>query len=219
MTDTMTEVKQPKQPPPPYLVGKMVCGFCLTNHHTPTEQNPTAQCVGAVLNSPEGVPQVYRCPCTCAGNRPRCFNCGARYDEEEAKTALTSMWTCTDVEGCQARISRRRKANPAIVLIDQFFEEREEMATKTATKRAAKKAAAKPTSGKCLCCDKATKGGKFLPGHDARYISQFVEAVISGNTTAAKAKGELRAQGVSPALLGKFDKGLAAAKAKAEASK
>ena len=34
---------------------------------------------------------------------------------------------------------------------------------------------------KCLCCGEPTKGGKFLPGHDARYVSQqaveYVDAV------------------------------------------
>lgn len=212
-----TTVKAKKLPPPPYKVASHPCGFCQTGHHLPTEANPMAQCVGAVANYPEGIYQVFRCSCTCAGNRPRCFNCNTRYSEEEAQAALTSMWTCVDIEGCQARIARRRKSNPALALIDQIMEERE-MPTATKTKSKTKTAtAAKPTTGKCRCCDGATKGGNFLPGHDARYVSQFVEAVQAKHTTAAKVKAELK--GISDALVGKFEKSLAQSQAKAEKAK
>lgn len=31
--------------------------------------------------------------------------------------------------------------------------------------------------GNCRCCDEPTKGGDFLPGHDARYVGMLIEAV------------------------------------------
>lgn len=50
--------------------------------------------------------------------------------------------------------------------------------------------AAKPASpgGKCLCCGEATKGGVFLPGHDARYVSRQADAFVAAD---ADEKGKI----------------------------
>lgn len=67
----------------------------------------------------------------------------------------------------------------------------------------------------CLCCGEATKGGLFLPGHDARHVSTLVEAVMSKNSTEAQARKSLKDDKVSEKLVAKFDKSLGLAQEKA----
>lgn len=83
----------------------------------------------------------------------------------------------------------------------------------------------------CLVTGEPTKGGLFKPGMDARYVSlrvaEVVEAKFTQKATAA-ALAQMKKDGVSEALVGKFNKSLglaqdkaakaaAAAKAKADA--
>ena len=50
----------------------------------------------------------------------------------------------------------------------------------------------------CRCCGEPTKGGKFLPGHDSKYLSQLL--ADSDLERAAELAGQ-----VSPAFRRKFD--------------
>lgn len=73
---------------------------------------------------------------------------------------------------------------------------------------------AKPKVGVCKCgCNGATKGGNFLPGHDARFVSEQVGFVLGKSKTEAVAKKEIAA--ISEALEAKFVKSLGLARAKA----
>jgi hypothetical protein len=47
----------------------------------------------------------------------------------------------------------------------------------------------RPKQGKCECCGEATRGGRFLPGHDAKLASRLKERVASGD---AKAYEEMK---------------------------
>lgn len=201
---TMSDTKVDLDPSKVKVVPTHKCGYCMTGHHE--------LCASGITGTPKGQPTLWRCTCTCEHNRPRCTLCHLRYDTVDGN--LTDLWTCVDIESCQARRRKRRMANPQLVAIDRFFEEREgKIDMVTAAKTAAKAAApAKPKAGKCKCCDKATKGGNFLPGHDARYVSQFVEAVMAGHTTESAVKKDLA--GISDALVGKFAKSLSLAKEK-----
>lgn len=62
------------------------------------------------------------------------------------------------------------------------------------------------TSGACLCCGEPTRGGKFLPGHDSRFLKVKLAEVHSGQVTSAD-QVKLVAE-VSPALATKFEKRL-----------
>ena len=81
----------------------------------------------------------------------------------------------------------------------------------------------KPKTGTCVCgCNGTTKGGKFLPGHDARFVSTLVTSVSDANFTKASeqsARKSLKDVGASDALTGKFDKSLGIARDKAEKAK
>lgn len=80
----------------------------------------------------------------------------------------------------------------------------------------AEKAAKEPKPDTfCLCCGDKTKGGLFLPGHDARHVSTLVESVMTKNQTEAAARKSLKDDKVSEALLNKFEKSLNLAKERA----
>jgi hypothetical protein len=89
------------------------------------------------------------------------------------------------------------------------------MVRATALKSAAKStAAAKPRTKTakpdtfCLVTGEKTSGGLFKPGMDARYVSELVNAVMTKATTEASARKKLREDGVSEALVNKFNKAL-----------
>ena len=79
----------------------------------------------------------------------------------------------------------------------------------------------KPKTGTCVCgCAGETKGGKFLPGHDARFVSTLVGQVVDAKFTAKaekEARQALTKAEASEKLVAKFDKSLTIARDKAEA--
>lgn len=191
------------------------CGFCSTEHHV----NCCIAVEGQVNEQfPDG--RVWLCQCeekACADRaRIKCFDCGNRVEAE----IDPDTWRCIDIEACQAEIQAKREANPLYAQLREIEEKVTMAETKTKT---AKKAAAAPKVGKCLCCGSATKGGDFLPGHDARFVSQRVAAVLDGNE--AKADARKACGDVSANLGAKFGKSLnlaterKAAKAKAAKDK
>jgi hypothetical protein len=55
------------------------------------------------------------------------------------------------------------------------------------------------TPQKCLCkCGGETKGGKFIPGHDARLKGQFITAFREAKTADAKAKVTAQVKAINP---------------------
>ena len=65
------------------------------------------------------------------------------------------------------------------------------------------------TSRECKCCGEPTKGGRFLPGHDSRYLSRLVEQFTDSTKRAAAEEPEdIRrlAHAISAAFGNKFDK-------------
>lgn len=84
------------------------------------------------------------------------------------------------------------------------------MAKITEEKAKTEKKATAPKTGTCVCgCNGTTKGGKFLPGHDARFVSTIVANVEEANfSKAALQSGRTRLKdvGASDALRAKFEK-------------
>lgn len=84
------------------------------------------------------------------------------------------------------------------------------------------KAAKVEKVGTCLVTGKATKGGLFAPGMDAKYVSLRVAEVEAANFT-VKAKAEalkqMKADGTSEKLQAKFDKAVGLAKERADKRK
>ena len=181
MSITTKTEKQSKHP----------CGFCSTgNRHD--------LCPGGILNGNQT--EVYLCGCTEHEPVVRCLECNNRTPGEVSR----ETWTCTDAEACaQKREKRRREADEAL------FGGRAPTKVSEARERAPK-APAKAKGGQCLCCGEATKGGLFLPGHDARYLARTVEAVKGGASLDDTMTAWARA-GISGALQAKLVKRLGAA--------
>lgn len=184
----------PVKPPadvPPALVRVWRCNFCANGLH--------GSCPGAIRN---GKKQLVLC--YCCRLDPRCLDCG--YDRDVDSKA----WVCLFPAECQGRIQRRLENSPlwnqlqqcrvdsvvrgrairetAARLREQVGQEPDEfdrpLERKPRTPRS--------TVGACECCGAATKGGKFLPGHDARLKSRLRSAAKSGD---GDAKTELERRG------------------------
>jgi hypothetical protein len=122
-----------------------------------------------------------------------------------------------DRDACAARIEVRRSNNPLYQQVREIQEKHRMAKEENTTKREP----AKPKTGTCKCgCEGETKGGNFLPGHDARLVSVTVQAVLDKKVTEAAARKTMAP--FSDALKAKFEKSLGlqrdkAAKAKANA--
>lgn len=169
------------------------CGFCSTGGRHDL-------CPGGILNG-NGT-EVYLCGCGEHELVVRCLDCNNKTPGEVSR----ETWTCVDAEACQQkRDKRRREADEAL------FGGRTPAKVSEARERAPK-APAKPKTGKCLCCGETTGGGLFRPGHDAKYLTRFVERVKSDPNPAGALDVALAAwesQGISEALRAKLQKRVA----------
>ncbi len=166
------------------------CGFCSTGARHDL-------CPGGVLNG--NLTEVYLCGCTEHELRVRCLDCNNRNADEVSR----ETWTCIDAEACTAKREKRRREADEALYGGRAPEARRE------AKERAPKAPAKPKTGSCLCCGETTGGGLFRPGHDAKYLSRFVDRIKedpnpAGALSAALAAWE--AQGISEALRAKLQK-------------
>lgn len=173
--------------------GKHVCGFCSTGGRHDL-------CPGGVLNGNQV--EVYVCPCPCGTPKIRCLDCNAREDVNP------TTWTCNDVEACaQKRAARRAAFEETLPRASKPQEGTDAPRKRTRSSETPPKAA---RTGSCLCCGEATKGGLFLPGHDARYLARTVQAVKDGGRLDDVMTEWARA-GISEALQAKLVKRLGAA--------
>ena len=182
------------------------CGFCATGDHdicARTHRN------GKVPNTK--IDRLITCGCVapgCPARKLRCMDCkNVREDEIDPESML-----CSDREACVTVQEQRRADSPFYQQIKQIKEK--VMADQKVEK--AEKAAKAPKVGTCLVTGKPTKGGKFLPGMDAKYVSLRVEDVLEKRATEAQARKRILDETGSEALVGKFDKSIANRKAKAE---
>lgn len=204
-----TQTEAPAKPAPPKpgtnLVAAHRCGFCQTGFH----QN----CPGATANG-NGVMVV--CPCKCKG-----LVCRLCRSEEQVDS---TTWTCVDKESCRhATLARRqalREANgyhlPEMPVQSRRFAEGATEARKQAEIDAADRhgpflSAPKPRKAKdgydpapfgsrCHCgCKGSTKGGRFLPGHDAKLKALLSDQVRTHKDRARRvvARAEQLARGVA----------------------
>ena len=183
--------------------GPIRSGFCMTGNHD--------RCKGAGRN---GNGKVHVCPCDCHTNGPiTCLDCGTK-DVRGGFVVDSKTRTCMDPSACEATVTARLAADPLHQQIQQIREESKAKAAEArraagdpdAPARPARAPKAEKGPGKCVCCQAETKGGKFLPGHDARWIKQVLADVEKGRIDAATAR-DLVAK-VSDRLLVKLEKGL-----------
>lgn len=167
------------------------CGFCLDN-----KCGGEHGCVGAIWWDQSK--QLYICPCACNQGHTRCTRCGARDVEVTAHTSQ-----CIDIDGCDTTLSIKRANNPSYQALLKARAKVTNSARPSATE-ATPRPKANPAGGKCICCGEATRGGLFLPGHDARYVSAQADAFIEAEGDAKGALLDTLEAQLSPKLMAKF---------------
>lgn len=180
--------------------GMIRCGFCISG--------ACSQCPGG-LEHKGGL--IWKCGCTKHPLVIRCLDCGNRNPEE----INPDKYRCIDKQDCKDRASKRLNDNPVVQKIREITGMSE---TETEAKAAKKPVKRNVQTSYCLHCQEPTKGGKFVPGHDAQWVAKLVRDVMAGLTTEAKVAAHLR-QVASDALAAKFTKSLGLARAKAEKEK
>ncbi len=134
------------------------CGWCNTG-------NCDGCAVSIQLNH-----GVYYCPCDCnitgayspKHPRTRCIDCRRR------NVPVDHASRCVDPDECAAFIVARREASPVWQAIQGLNGEPVEQLADPSPRVPRR---ARATHSECLCCGEPTRGGRFQPGHDARYVS------------------------------------------------
>jgi hypothetical protein len=172
--------------------GTLVCGFCQSGN--------CEHCPRAVRN---GNGAVLPCNCSrpyCGGQVLRCLDCKNENDGEVSP----DDWRCLDREACAVEVRRRLDSNPHIQMVREVLRR---VSENTGTETAEKVAKAPKAPTHCLHCGEPTRGGKFLPGHDARWVAQLVlEVVDQGSRTEDAVATDMTERGASETLVGKFRK-------------
>lgn len=185
------------------ITGTHPCGFCKDGRH---ERCCRAIDNGVTKTTPVRA-RVWLCPCEetgCGGKILSCVRCKKVHDDVNPDNRV-----CIDLDACTARMETRRANNPLYQQVREI-QEKHIMAKAENTKT---REPAKPKEGTCQCsCEGKTKGGTFLPGHDARMVSRLVGEVLDKQTTEAKARAALKP--FSDALKAKFEKSLGIAQEK-----
>lgn len=68
----------------------------------------------------------------------------------------------------------------------------------------------------CVHCQVATKGGKFAPGHDARWVAELTKEILAGEATVAAVSKKIMDLTDSKLLVTKLEKSLANQRGRAE---
>lgn len=170
------------------------CNFCAGGLH--------GSCPGAIHN---GKKQLVLC--YCCRKDPHCLACkNPRTEDVNPET-----WACLYPAECQGRIQRRLENSSLWNQLQQCKADSLERRRRVRTNASAireqlgddeidefdrplerKPRAPRSTVGQCECCGAATRGGKFLPGHDAKMKSRLRAAAKSGDVAA---KSELERRG------------------------
>lgn len=203
------------------------CGFCTWPSHMHGSHELDARLTSTDNHCPVGVANgdgitIYKCTCACSVNLIRCLDCGLierfedrddldpkAYNEWLTERATSehevnpATWRCYDPAECAAKIERRLAADPLIQMIRSFQANAEK---RVARERAERPSSSRPTSGKCLHCGEPTKGGMFLPGHDAAFLAAAVQTISAGDATLGDVLNTWTGLGVSEALRGKLEK-------------
>lgn len=188
------------------------CGFCLTGNH---EKCPRV--VGG-----RGF-KVTKCPCE-DGTHTGILRCVLCKRPGAAEHIDQESYTCVNSEDCAIR---QREAFSRYPVIRQLSAVRQEsnkegnpmsdidgnLVEGPASRTTRQKAEPKPPKS-CRCgCDGQTKGGNFLPGHDARWVSALVKSTDLDDPQSI-AEGQELAASVSAALGTKFEKAAMLARSK-----
>lgn len=169
---------------------KVRCGFCLDGRHRTCVINIE------MGTKKDGGKYLYECPCECnTSDRHRCVDCNRRENQIEIQNGR-----CVDRDGCKGYRAARRSKDPVFQMLDEIKERRESASASAPTATPRKT----PVTRECICCGEPTRGGKFLPGHDSRYVSLMAKEATASPDSVSRLREHLA--GISGALCVKFDK-------------
>lgn len=188
------------------------CGFCASGNHT--------ACTGAVLNLGKILrcgcgahPLVQRC-LECGNTRQEELNGWACMNPDDCRNAIAARSAANPLREELAIVRRlggearkralaertQRMIAEAIAAVggkDVDDEGNEidlvsDSAANMTPRRRRSPKADRPRTGTCICgCEGATKGGRFLPGHDAKLKSKLRVAAGNGDESARARMVEL----------------------------
>lgn len=216
----MTATLHPRLAPveaPRVLVktGLWRCGFCTAGNHSSCPamvRNGRARQPGDHPElSPTGPVRLVLCYCCGHLREPRCLDCGTHDSTQIDDVA----WQCISPAACAERIKLRQRNDPIYQMIQRCKSDaavrRRAIEQSTArmwqgippdedvlldamikAKRTPRAKSEPRTPGACECCGEPTKGGRFLPGHDAKLKSVLRARVKHHNDQEAKAELERR---------------------------
>lgn len=168
--------------------GNTPCGTCMTGHHN--------LCKRGILNGDEVT--VIVCPCPEHEPAIRCLGCGLI--DPTGGEVSADTWSCADFDSCSAR----RQASRERVRRELWGDTGTPPRAPARETHASSRMTPRKTAGACLHCNEPTKGGMFLPGHDAIYLSERVAHIRSGGVTLEETLAAWQSVGVSEALQNKL---------------
>jgi hypothetical protein len=206
MTADLLDTPYPTTRPaevPPDLQRVWRCNFCATGHH--------GSCPGAVRNAQPGGKLVK---CYCCERSPYCIDCRATEQIDP------STWSCTDKLSCNLRVAERLATSPLHQQLQECRSDSAERARRIRLQTEVIRMGLDPdeideferpqekklrvprsTTGACECCGEPTRGGRFLPGHDARLASRLVARIKDGDLQAQEEMVNRGWEGKIPAKL------------------
>lgn len=132
-----------------------------------------------------------RCGWCLTGHHPSCRGVLAGKGPEP----LVCACECDQAADARRRVSEGTWVSPAtlVPLTPSEFEEDP-------------KECSRRYGSSCLCCGEPTRGGKFLPGHDSRYLKARERLVRMTTSTVEQEIEKMQERGLSEALQAKFRK-------------
>lgn len=135
--------------------------------------------------------------CYCCTRDPYCVDCKSSEDVN------VETWSCHDGAACALRVAARLETNPLHRQLQECRSDSAERARRVREQAELirrgldpneideferplekKPRVPRPAVGSCECCGEPTRGGRFLPGHDARLAARLVARIKSGDPTA-----------------------------------
>lgn len=120
--------------------------------------------------------------------------CAVRRQQRNEANPLWRMIQRAKVHGAVERKAKKHKMETVLAGIDPESDESIERVhalldsvtnlERKNPKKPKRSGPPKPRVGKCECCGEATRGGRFLPGHDARLAARLVQRVSEGELAA-----------------------------------
>lgn len=118
--------------------------------------------------------------------------CAVRRQQRNDRNPIWRKIQAAKVHGALERKAKSMGAVAILAQIDPYQDDTiERMETLLATlnglsrdkqpKKPRKPPKPRATSGKCECCGEPTRGGRFLPGHDAKLVSALVQRIRTNN--------------------------------------